>query len=82
MGQQVISCWGPVLDLPYRGGSVGATVGFWRGLDLLFGLITMDETLLVLSLRYIRYAVTTIWAFYGAPWIFMRLKLAEEQRLK
>ena len=50
----------------------------WRGLDVLFALIAADETALGYILRYIRYAATTLWATFGAPWMFLRVKLAHE----
>jgi len=49
------------------------------GLDPLFGLIAADETVLGYILRYIRYGATTFWVMYGAPWIFLKLNLAEDK---
>ncbi|MCB0213838.1 MAG: phosphatase PAP2 family protein [Anaerolineae bacterium] len=51
----------------------------WQGLSILFDFIAVDETALGYILRYIRYAVTTFWAIFGAPWVFLRVKLAEEE---
>jgi hypothetical protein len=47
------------------------------GLDELFSLIVADETAAGYALRYIRYGAVTFWATFGAPWAFLRLKLAE-----
>ena len=48
----------------------------WLGLDLVFGLIAADETILGMALRYLRYAAAPLWAFFGAPWLFLRFNLA------
>ena len=48
----------------------------WQGLSILFEFVTADETASGYVLRYIRYAVTTFWAMFGAPWVFLRVKLA------
>jgi hypothetical protein len=48
-----------------------------QGLDTVFSLMAADETGLGYVLRYLRYAATSFWAMYGAPWIFLRLKLAD-----
>ena len=47
------------------------------GLDPLFSMITSDETVLGYILRYIRYGATTFWVMFGAPWVFLKVKLAE-----
>jgi hypothetical protein len=49
----------------------------YYGLDLVFGMIAADESSLGLGLRYIRYGTVTFWATYGAPWVFLKLRLAE-----
>lgn len=49
------------------------------GLDILFSLVAADESVFGYLLRYIRYAATTFWVMYGAPWVFLRLKLASEE---
>ena len=36
-----------------------------------------DETTIGLVLRYIRYGSVTFWAIFGAPWVFLKIKLAE-----
>jgi hypothetical protein len=48
-----------------------------QGLDTLFSQFAADETSLGYALRYLRYAATSFWAMYGAPWLFLRLKLAD-----
>jgi uncharacterized membrane protein YGL010W len=58
-------------------GLVGVLV-FYLGLDLLFGLIAPDaQTLLPFVLRYVRYTLVGAWVSFGAPWLFIRLKLAD-----
>jgi len=34
-----------------------------------------DASLVAQALRYLRYAVTGFWVAYGAPWLFIKLKL-------
>jgi hypothetical protein len=50
---------------------------FWRGLALVF---PEGNTALALALRYVRYALTVVWALALAPWLFVRLGLAAEER--
>jgi hypothetical protein len=52
----------------------------YLGLDLLFGLIAADATALGLVLRYIRYGAVTFWVMFEAPWVFLKLRLAEPGR--
>ncbi len=52
----------------------------YLGLDALFGVLAADETALGLGLRYIRYGAVTFWAMFGAPWVFLKLRLAEPDR--
>jgi len=47
------------------------------GLDYLFGMLAADTTSLGLALRYIRYGAVTFWAMFGAPWVFLKIHLAE-----
>ena len=47
------------------------------GLDALFGQLAADETALGYILRYIRYGATTFWVIFGAPWAFLKLRLAK-----
>lgn len=57
-------------------GVVGVLI-FYIGLDVLFGLIAPDaEALLPYTLRYIRYSLVGAWVSAGAPWFFVKLKLA------
>jgi membrane-associated phospholipid phosphatase len=60
----------------YLLGIVGMLV-FYLGLDMLFGLIAADATLVGYILRYIRYGMVTFWFAFGAPWVFLKLKLAQ-----
>lgn len=60
----------------YLLGIAGVLV-LYLGLDVLFGLIAADQTALGLGLRYIRYAAVSFWAMFGAPWVFLKLRLAE-----
>jgi membrane-associated phospholipid phosphatase len=54
-------------------GIVGALV-FWLGLKMVF---PTEPFLLGMTLRYGRYALTGLWVFYLAPWVFVKTKLAE-----
>jgi len=57
-------------------GAVGILV-FYAGLDVLFGLLAPDaDALLPYLLRFIRYTLVGAWVSAGAPWTFVRLKLA------
>lgn len=49
------------------------------GLDIVFSVIAADETIAGYALRYIRYALVTFWVTFGAPWIFLKLKLAHAE---
>ncbi|MFN2237245.1 MAG: phosphatase PAP2 family protein [Anaerolineales bacterium] len=59
----------------YLIGIIGVVIAMF-GLDFLFSLIASDESILGYILRYIRYGATTFWALFGAPWLFLKLKLA------
>ena len=59
-------------------GAVG-TFLVLEALDGLFALLAEDETLLGYLLRYVRYALTTYYATFGAPALFLRLKLAQPE---
>jgi membrane-associated phospholipid phosphatase len=61
----------------YLVGMLGVLIAIY-GLDVLFGLIAADESLLGYLLRYIRYGTTTFWAMFGAPWVFLKIKLAKK----
>ncbi|MGA2502671.1 MAG: phosphatase PAP2 family protein [Anaerolineales bacterium] len=57
-------------------GAVGILV-FYLGLDVLFGLIAPSgEAVVPFILRYIRYTLVGAWVSAGAPWMFVKLKLA------
>jgi membrane-associated phospholipid phosphatase len=60
----------------YLLGIAGVLV-IYEGLDMLFGLLAADETAIGLVLRYLRYGAVTFWAIFVAPWVFLKLKLAE-----
>jgi len=49
----------------------------YLGLDIVFSGIAEDESILGYLLRYIRYALATFWVTFGAPWIFIKTRLAE-----
>jgi membrane-associated phospholipid phosphatase len=70
------SLWNQLLR--YLLGLVGVLV-FYLGLKLLFALIASDtEAVLPYILRYIRYVLVGAWVSAGAPWIFIKLKLAKK----
>ena len=52
-------------------GLVGVLI-LWRGLQMIF---PRDATLIPQILRYLRYTLIGFWIAYGAPWVFIRLKL-------
>jgi membrane-associated phospholipid phosphatase len=57
-------------------GVVGVLV-FYLGLKILFGFIAADtEAVLPYLLRFVRYTLVGAWVSAGAPWVFVRLKLA------
>ena len=60
----------------YLLGMVGVLLLYF-GLDMLFGMLAADESAFGLGLRYIRHSVVTFWATFGAPWVFLKLRLAE-----
>lgn len=45
----------------------------WRGLALIF---PSEPEAVDFAFRYLRYALTALWALYGAPWVFLRTGLA------
>jgi hypothetical protein len=55
---------------------IAGVLAIYLALDVLFALLAGDETLAGYLLRYIRYAMVTLWATYGAPWLFLRMRLA------
>lgn len=59
----------------YLFGIVGVVVVMY-GLDIVFALIATDDTILGYLLRYLRYGATTFWGIFVAPWLFLKLRLA------
>jgi membrane-associated phospholipid phosphatase len=49
----------------------------YLGLDLLFALLAPDASLAGYVLRFIRYAGVALWGMFGAPWVFLKVQLAE-----
>jgi membrane-associated phospholipid phosphatase len=62
----------------YLLGMVGL-FALYIGLDVLFALFAPDDSLAGYILRYIRYASVSFWAIYLAPWIFIKIGLAQGQ---
>ena len=62
----------------YAVGIIGL-FALYLGLDVLFALLAPDASLAGYILRYIRYACVSLWGMFGAPWVFIKLKLAENQ---
>jgi len=62
--------------LRYVVGIIGVFLIYF-GLDVVFGLLAADETTLGYILRYIRYGATTFWMTVGAPFVFLKVRLAE-----
>ncbi len=50
------------------------TVLIWRGLGLVFPRQPLEAAI---PLRILRYFLVTLWAAYLAPWLFVRLRLAD-----
>ena len=61
-------------------GAVGVFV-LWQGLGVVFDLAAADETLLSHILRYIHYSVIGAWISAGGPFVFIKLGLAEHNKL-
>ena len=49
----------------------------YLGLDIAFSAVATDESTLGYVLRFIRYALATFWVTFGAPWVFIKTRLAE-----
>ena len=49
----------------------------YLGLDVLFALFAPDASLAGYILRYIRYSLVSLWAIFVAPWLFIKIGLAE-----
>ena len=69
--------WGKRI-LSYMIGIV-VLVLIYLGLDIAFSKIASDESNLGYILRYTRYTVATFWVTFGAPWVFIKTKLAESE---
>ncbi len=52
------------------------TLALWAGLDQIF---PSDPLWLAIPQRVLRYGVVLLWVAYYAPWVFVRLKLAEAE---
>ena len=61
----------------YLLGMVGL-IAILYGLDFAFDAIQGSE-MVGFVLRYIRYGLTTFWAMFGAPWVFLKLNLAKPE---
>ena len=59
-------------------GLVGV-LALYYGLDTLFASIAPDESTLGYILRFIRYAAVLFGATFLAPWLFLKIKLAEPE---
>jgi hypothetical protein len=57
-------------------GIVGLLALFY-GLDVAFAAIAPDESTLGYILRFLRYGFATSWATFLAPWLFLKVNLAE-----
>jgi membrane-associated phospholipid phosphatase len=64
--------------LRYVLGLAGVPI-LYVGVKMLFGLIVPDaEAALLYIFRYIRYVLVGVWISAGAPWMFVKLKLAKK----
>jgi membrane-associated phospholipid phosphatase len=61
------------LALRYVIGFIGVLV-IWAGLDLIF---PEGDDFIAYAFRYIRYGLAGIWISLGAPWLFVKARLAE-----
>lgn len=64
--------------LRYLVGIVGLIL-IYIGLDMVFALISPDETSLGYGLRYVRYSAVAFWTTFAAPWVFLKIRLAEAE---
>jgi membrane-associated phospholipid phosphatase len=55
---------------------MAVAVAIWAGLGQVF---PDDPLWLALPLRLLRYALLTLWVTYYAPWVFIKLKLAQAE---
>jgi len=49
------------------------------GMDIAFAAIATDESTLGYILRFIRYGSAIFWVAFLAPWVFLKIKLAEPE---
>ena len=61
-------------------GLVGVLVLYF-GLDVIFGMIAGDETVLGIVLRIIRYGSVSFWVIFLAPWLCLKVHLAQIESL-
>ena len=61
--------------LRYLVGMAGLVLVLY-GLDFVFDQVQAGDVV-EYTLRFIRYGLTTLWAMFVAPWLFLKLKLAE-----
>jgi len=61
------------LLLRYIIGLIGVVI-IWAGLDMIF---PDGHDFIAYAFRYLRYGLAGLWMSLGAPWIFIRFKLAE-----
>ena len=64
--------------LRYLLGIIGL-LAFYIGLDVLFAMFAPDDTALGYALRFIRYATVTLWVTFMAPWVFLKIRLAQAE---
>ncbi len=65
--------------LRYLLGIIGVFL-IWQGLDAAFSTLAPDESAMGYILRFVRYSGTTLWAMLGAPFVFIKLRLANETK--
>ena len=70
---------GPVGKRAFRFvvGLIGVII-LWRGLAL---FLPDNADLVSYTLRYVRYSFVGFWVSAGAPWLFFRIKLADEPKM-
>ena len=56
---------------------IASVLVIYSGLDMLFSMIAADETILGYLLRYLRYTIVTFWMTCAAPWLFLKIRLAQ-----
>ena len=67
----------PTLDLPFKAFTflgVFVLIGLWLGLRIAFHQLEPADVY-----RVYRYALVGLWGGLGAPWLFVRLRLAEKK---